>query len=45
MKSALLKLNTKDLESMQCRTFIANIFKPAQYEVSELLIAIEQMVS
>lgn len=45
MKSALLKLNTKGLDSMQCKTFIANSFKPAQNVMNELIGVIEQVIN
>lgn len=45
MKSALLNLNTRGFESMQCKTFIANAFKPAQKVMNELVALTEKMVN
>lgn len=45
MKSAFFKLNSKGLESIQIKTFIAKAFKPAQHVMDELIALTERMVN
>ena len=45
MKSALFKMNFKELQPYQYKTTFANILKPCQTVLNELLTSIEEMVN
>lgn len=45
MKSALFKMNFKDVQPYQYKTMFANVIKPCQAALTGLLTAVEEMVN